>query len=196
MGLWSSAANNYGHNWKLQKDRARKRDNYRCQVCGRIEEGRSHHVHHKIPFRQFSSQEEANQLHNLITLCPSCHQRVETVVRLRSGLSGSAHVLYNIAPLHLMCDVRDLGVHSDPQSPLTEGDPAIVLFERIPAGIGFSQRLFEIHDTLLMNAHDLVRSCGCSEGCPSCIGPAGENGFGGKEETLSLLAMLVEESMN
>lgn len=191
-GLWSNSPINYGPNWTFQKDRARERDEYRCQVCGRQETGRAHHVHHKIPFRQFRSMYEANNLDNLITLCPSCHRRVETVVRLRSGLSGLAYVLYNIAPIFLMCDTRDLGVHSDPQSSLTGGDPAVVLFERIPAGIGFSQRLFEIHRQLIENAHDLVDACVCTDGCPSCVGPAGENGVGGKEETLSLLALLRE----
>jgi DEAD/DEAH box helicase domain-containing protein len=194
QGLWSNASNNYGPNWKKQRDLAHERDRNRCQVCNRIEGKQAHHVHHKIPFRQFSSMEAANQLDNLITLCPSCHRRVETVVRLRSGLSGMAHVLYNIAPIFLMCDARDLGVHSDPQSPLTEGKPTVVLYERIPAGIGFSQRLYEIHGQLISNAHDLVKSCVCNDGCPSCVGPAGENGLGGKQETLSLLSLLIDDN--
>ncbi|MBK5107349.1 MAG: DEAD/DEAH box helicase [Anaerolineales bacterium] len=192
QGMWSNAPNNYGPNWKQQRDLTRERDGFRCQVCNRIEENQVHHVHHKIPFRQFASIGEANRLDNLITLCPSCHRRVETVVRLRSGLSGMGHVLYNIAPIFLMCDVRDLGVHSDPQSPLTDGEPAIVIYERVPAGIGFSQRLFNIHHELMSNAHDLVRFCSCKDGCPSCVGPAGENGYGGKQETLSLLSLLIE----
>ena len=192
QGMWSNAPNKYGPHWKKLRDLTRERDGYRCQVCSRLEENQAHHVHHKIPFRQFRSIEEANQLSNLITLCPSCHRRVETVVRLRSGLSGLAHVLYNIAPIFLMCDARDLGVHSDPQSPLTDGDPTIVIFERVPAGIGFSQKLFEIHNQLIQNCLDLVRLCSCKDGCPSCVGPAGENGQGGKQETLSLLSLLVE----
>jgi DEAD/DEAH box helicase domain-containing protein len=191
VGLWSNAPNNYGPRWNKQKEKARMRDDYRCQVCGRQEGATAHHVHHKTPFRQFNSIDEANQLENLVTLCPSCHRKVESAVRLRSGLSGLAHVLYNIAPIYLMCDVRDLGVHSDPQSPLTEGNPSIVLFERVPAGIGFSQRLFEIHHQLLTNAHKLVNSCICSDGCPSCVGPAGEKGIGGKKETQALLDILV-----
>jgi DEAD/DEAH box helicase domain-containing protein len=89
-----------------------------------------------------------------------------------------------------MCDVRDLGVYSDPQSPLADGNPAIVLYERIPAGIGFSQRLFEVHDSLITSAYGLVSKCSCIDGCPSCVGPAGENGIGGKQETLALITVL------
>jgi DEAD/DEAH box helicase domain-containing protein len=91
-----------------------------------------------------------------------------------------------------MCDSRDLGVHSDPQSPLTGGDPAIVIYERIPAGIGFSQQLFDLHQELIGNALKLVKHCTCKDGCPSCVGPAGESGFGGKQETLALLSRMVE----
>ncbi|MFC1922403.1 DEAD/DEAH box helicase [Chloroflexota bacterium] len=189
-GLWSNDPNNYGASWANQRDRARARDDYRCQVCGTAEQDRAHHVHHKSPFRQFDSPIIANHLSNLVTLCPSCHRRVETAVRLRSGLSGLAFVLNHIAPIFLMCDVRDLGVYSDPQSPLANGNPAIVLYERIPAGIGFSQRLFEVHDSLIASAYGLVSKCSCNDGCPSCIGPAGENGIGGKQETLALITVL------
>lgn len=194
QGFWSSAPNYYGSSWKRQRDRTRERDNYTCQACFQPEGNQAYHVHHKIPFRQFDSPDEANRLENLITLCPSCHHRAETAVRLRSGLSGLAHVLYNIAPIFLMCDVRDLGVHSDPQSSLADGKPTIVIFERVPAGIGFSQRLFETHQELILNAYKLVKSCPCTDGCPSCVGPAGENGVGGKLETISLLSLLIDEN--
>ncbi|GAG46576.1 unnamed protein product, partial [marine sediment metagenome] len=32
--------------------------------------------------------------------------------------------------------------------------------------------------------------CECAEGCPSCVGPAGEGGLGGKRETLAILEAL------
>jgi DEAD/DEAH box helicase domain-containing protein len=159
-------------------------------LCGSPEQGRSHDIHHKIPFRAFQNAEEANQLHNLITLCPACHHRVETSIRMRSGLAGLGYALGNLAPLFVMCDNRDLGVHSDPQSSLAEGKPAIVLFDRIPAGIGLSEKLFELHDDLILRSFELVKQCECSDGCPSCVGPAGENGVGGKKETLALLESL------
>jgi DEAD/DEAH box helicase domain-containing protein len=190
-GLWTNDPNQYGPNWEVQKAQVRSRDGYRCQVCGIAEEGRAHDVHHKIPFRTFSSYEQANLLHNLVTLCPACHRRVETAVRMRSGLSGVSYAIENLAPFFLMCDTRDLGVHSDPSSPLAEGRPAIVIFDRVPAGIGFSQRLFEIHAELIRQAYELVFRCECTDGCPSCVGPAGENGVGGKQEALALLSELI-----
>ena len=137
------------------------------------------------------SYERANRMENLITLCPNCHHRAETAVRVRSGLAGLAFVLGHLAPLFLMCDSRDLGVHADPQSPLCDGQPAVVIYDQVPAGIGLSQHLFSIHDELLMRAQELVMTCECLDGCPSCVGPGGELGTGGKQETLAILSELV-----
>lgn len=209
QGLWTNDLNDYGPNWSAQRDLVRERDGYRCQHCGLPEgdgvlssskgrvlsssKGRTHHVHHKIPFRAFASHEQANQLSNLVTLCPRCHRRAETAVRIRSGLAGLAFALSHLAPLFLMCDARDIGVHSDPKSPLAEGQPAVVIYDQVPAGVGFSQRLFEIHDELMASAHDLVATCECADGCPSCVGPAGEDGYGGKREARALLEALSEK---
>ncbi|MDD5368530.1 MAG: DEAD/DEAH box helicase, partial [Anaerolineaceae bacterium] len=190
QGLWTNDANNYGPNWPSQRDRARQRDQYRCQICGIAEVGRSHHVHHKTPFRTFASYEHANQLDNLVTLCPTCHRLAEQAVRMRSGLAGLAYILGQLAPLFLMCDSRDLGVHSDPQSQIAEGLPALVIYDEAPAGIGLSEKLFDVHDELIFRAVELVNECKCTEGCPSCTGPAGEAGEGGKQETMAILELL------
>jgi DEAD/DEAH box helicase domain-containing protein len=196
-GLWRGDPNEYGPHWGRQRDLARARDDYRCQACGLPEQGRAHDVHHKTPFRSFRDEtsqidyHSANRLDNLVTLCPSCHRRAETAVRVRSGLAGLAFTLGHLAPLFLMCDTRDLGVHSDPQSPLADGQPTVVLYDQVPAGVGFSQRLYELHDELMYRASELVTNCDCSDGCPSCVGPGGENGAGGKKETLAILKALI-----
>lgn len=193
QGLWRNDPNEYGPNWRDQRDRIRERDSFRCQVCGITEQDRAHEVHHIVPYRTLNSYEQANQLSNLITLCSDCHRRVETVVRVRSGLAGLSFVFSHLAPLFLMCDTGDLGVHSDPQSPLGGGQPTVVIYDEIPAGIGFSQRLYEIHDELVRRASELVQTCPCSDGCPSCVGPGGENGLGGKQETLAILQAMQSE---
>ena len=90
-----------------------------------------------------------------------------------------------------MCDTRDLGIHTDPQSPITAKQPVVVIYDQAPGGIGLSQRLFEIHPDLVGSARELVAGCGCSDGCPSCVGPGGENGMGSKRETLAILDALV-----
>jgi DEAD/DEAH box helicase domain-containing protein len=84
-----------------------------------------------------------------------------------------------------------VGVHADPQSPLAGGNPVVILYDSVPAGIGFSQRLFDLHAELMQRACELVAACACADGCPSCVGPAGEAGVGGKREAQALLQALV-----
>lgn len=65
----------YGSNWYSQRHRTLERDNYACQVCGI--KNKSSDVHHLKSIRTFSNLEDANTLNNLITLCHSCHIKVE-----------------------------------------------------------------------------------------------------------------------
>ncbi len=193
-GLWRNDPNTYGADWPRLRDAIRARDGYRCQVCGAPETDRAHDVHHITPFRLFSSPAEANRPENLVTLCRACHRRAEAAVRVRSGLSGLAYVLHHLAPLLLMCDVADLGVHADPNSPLGGGQPSVVIHETVPGGVGFAPRLFEQHAALLAMARERVRHCDCSDGCPSCTGPGGPEGIGARAETLAILNHLLEQA--
>ena len=79
-----------GANWEIQAKLARERDAFACQVCGVTEEelGRQLDVHHKIPYRSFKSNIEANRLENLVSVCPSCHSRLEAQLRRELPLFG------------------------------------------------------------------------------------------------------------
>ncbi len=190
VSLWTGSPNNYGNNWDQQRALARQRDGYVCQNCGRPENGIAHHVHHKIPFRQFTSFITANQLDNLVTLCPTCHRQAEMLVRMRSGMSGLAYVLGHLASLFIMCDPNDLGAHFLPESNLAEDQPVVILYDNVPAGIGLSENIYRIHAELMKAALELVSDCTCQDGCPSCVGVSGENVAGGKQETLAILHLL------
>jgi len=77
---WSGGTvNYYGPNWGEQREKARQRDDYTCQRCGiqKPENGSEITVHHKTPIREFDDYEQANRLENLISLCRSCHGKVE-----------------------------------------------------------------------------------------------------------------------
>jgi DEAD/DEAH box helicase domain-containing protein len=196
-GLWTNTPNDYGPGWAQIRERVRARDGYKCQMCGRPESNRQHDVHHKLPFRMFRDEsgkilrDRANQLDNLVTLCPECHKKAESAVHVRSGLAGLSYVLGNLAPLFLMCDPADLGAHIEPAGTADFPQPAVVLYDLVPAGIGFSQKLYELHDELIRSAMELVEQCACLDGCPSCVGPGGESGMGGKRETMAVLKELV-----
>ena len=181
MNLWQSDPNDYGPTWSEQRNKARARDGYRCTLCGALEKpGHQHDVHHIRPFRSFGyvpgvneNDKLANRLENLRTLCRSCHRKVERSQRLRSGLSGLAYLLGNLAPLHLMCDPSDLGTLVDHDNEHT-GLPTIMVYDQAPAGIGLAERLFDLQPQVLSAALDVVASCGCQRGCPACVGPVSE----------------------
>ncbi|MFM8427051.1 MAG: helicase-related protein, partial [Chloroflexota bacterium] len=50
-GLWTNDPNDYGPDWQKIRLAVRKRDQFKCQVCGAAETNREHDVHHKTPFR-------------------------------------------------------------------------------------------------------------------------------------------------
>ena len=89
-----------------------------------------------------------------------------------------------------MCDEKDLGTFTDPQAKLADMQPSVVIYDQFPGGIGLSESLYKHDDELINSAIELVKQCACAEGCPSCVGPAGENGVGGKEPTLAIIELL------
>ena len=96
----------------------------------------------------------------------------------------------NIAPLYLMCDPRDLGTVVEVRSRQT-GGPAITLYDRLPEGLGLSERLYDLHGDLLSAARELIEGCACHDGCPVCVGPTGPGGAEVKTLTLQLLEALL-----
>ena len=127
-------------------------------------------------------------------------------------MNGLAHALQAIATLLVMCDGRDLGVsvgenrieksqESETVTPETRTakpgprvatlfEPNIYLYDRYPGGVGFSEPLFRMSESLLENTRRLIENCPCPSGCPSCVGPVGEIGEKGKEVALAILKEL------
>jgi DEAD/DEAH box helicase domain-containing protein len=125
----------------------------------------------------------------------------------QAGLFGLLRALESMACLLLMCDARDLGtaIGERPPSPGIQPDwqapadvahsaneapdyfePNLYLYDAYPGGIGFSEPLFEMQAELLRKTQELISSCPCENGCPSCMGPADQSQFA-KEVALKIL---------
>ena len=193
LALWNSDPNNYGSGWPALRQKILMRDQYKCAACHQTFTAGELHVHHIQPFKTFVDPLQANAPSNLVTLCHKCHAVVETRVRVISGMAGARHALRNIAPLLIMCDDADISMLSEPKSILNNGQPAILVYDTIPGGVGLSNQLFEDHRFWLERAAEMIGECPCEDGCPACVGPFGEDGYGSKRESLALLKGLLNE---
>jgi DEAD/DEAH box helicase domain-containing protein len=69
-------------------------------------------------------------------------------------------------------------------------EPNIYLYDKYPGGVGLSEPLFRMSQSLLEKTQKLIADCPCASGCPSCVGPIGEVGEKGKEVALEILRRL------
>jgi DEAD/DEAH box helicase domain-containing protein len=70
-------------------------------------------------------------------------------------------------------------------------EPNIYLYDKYPGGVGLSEPLFRMCDSLLDKTRRLIAECPCPAGCPSCVGPAGEVGEKGKQVALEILERII-----
>lgn len=105
---------------------------------------------------------------------------------IQSGLMGLCNVITNIAPIYLMCDPRDVRGVFQVKSPFTDM-PTIFIYDNHPGGVGLSERLYECHTEILKTSRDIIRNCGCENGCPSCVGPVNEVGLNSKGAALRII---------
>ena len=89
-----------------------------------------------------------------------------------AALLGVGQLLRHVAPLLLMSEPADLQLAIQVKSPHT-GEPTLFLWESVPGGVGFSQRLFDVGAQLLDLAREVIEGCACLEGCPRLRRPAG-----------------------
>jgi DEAD/DEAH box helicase domain-containing protein len=104
------------------------------------------------------------------------------------GLAGIGHALHRVVALRLMCDPRDLAIAV--QAAPACDRLALYLYDAHAGGVGLSSRAFGAVTDLLEDAGRLVSGCPCADGCPSCVGPRGEDDPPVKTLIMTLLGAL------
>lgn len=84
------------------------------------------------------------------------------------ALHALEHASIAMLPLLALCDRADIGGLSTPRHPDTDR-PQVFIYDAFPGGVGIAERGFEELLTLWRAALELVRTCPCEEGCPSCV---------------------------
>jgi DEAD/DEAH box helicase domain-containing protein len=132
-----------------------------------------------------------------------------TLSERQNGIWGLLYALGSIATLLLMCDRRDLGTALEERPPSAASEinwedfaaprtsavteffePNLYLYDAYPGGIGFSEPLYRISNLLLERTRELISACPCENGCPSCVGPAGDRSQRTKNVALAMLGRL------
>lgn len=128
---------------------------------------------------------------------------------LVDGLRGLTYLLHHLAPIFLLCDIRDLGswlgdlTPAGPAKVATPGSararlieaaefiPTLYFYDSHPAGIGLAEGIFRVLPDLLRRARAILATCPCRWGCPSCVGPVNEVGRRAKAIASAIAARLV-----
>ena len=84
------------------------------------------------------------------------------------ALHATEHAAIGILPLFAICDRWDVGGISTPHLPET-GASTIVVYDGYPGGAGVAELGFEAADRHLAATLDVIESCPCADGCPSCV---------------------------
>lgn len=107
---------------------------------------------------------------------------------LSDGLKAVANLLENVVPIWVMTDPKDLRTVPMLRSPFSS-KPTVYVYEHTPGGVGYSRKLFNLHNDVLKAALEVVEQCGCQSGCPSCVGPVLEVGEHGKKSASQILRL-------
>jgi DEAD/DEAH box helicase domain-containing protein len=102
------------------------------------------------------------------TIPSSITSHLPVTFDLAGGLHAIEHAMIAVAPLHAMCDPRDLGGVSMLQHRDTL-EPTIFVYDGYRGGIGLSEKLYTLLPELLVTTLNLIQDCTCKDGCPSCI---------------------------
>jgi DEAD/DEAH box helicase domain-containing protein len=98
---------------------------------------------------------------SLAALPPESH--AGTIARLGT-------VIKNVAPVFLLCEPRDIGIAERIRDPHF-GAPCLYVYDSYPGGSGLAEAFVRAAPQVLDAALELVSTCPCEEGCPSCVGP-------------------------
>jgi DEAD/DEAH box helicase domain-containing protein len=87
---------------------------------------------------------------------------------LPGALHAAEHAAIGILPLFTICDRWDVGGLSTAH--LTDtGAATIVIYDAYPGGAGVAELGYEAADRHLAATLDVIETCECSDGCPSCV---------------------------
>lgn len=111
-------------------------------------------------------------------------------LNLGGAVQALSSALASAAPLHVMCDPRDIRSVPMVKSPFAQ-KPTLYLYDYYPGGVGIAKKVYEMQERIWRSVLALIQECPCEKGCPSCVGPPVDVGSSGKRSALMILNELV-----
>ncbi|GAA1816807.1 DEAD/DEAH box helicase [Nesterenkonia flava] len=90
------------------------------------------------------------------------------VEHIPGALHAAEHAMIGLLPLLTSSDRWDIGGVSTALHRDTE-KPTIFVYDGHPGGAGFAERGFELAAEWVRTTAATIASCGCEQGCPSCV---------------------------
>jgi len=84
------------------------------------------------------------------------------------SLHAAEHALIALMPLVTPCDRKDIGGVSYLHNAQTH-QATIFIYDGYPGGAGFSEAAFEQLEEFIARTAEMIKSCQCKDGCPSCV---------------------------
>ncbi len=81
-------------------------------------------------------------------------------------LFGFEQIMRVGSPFVIPCDRHDLGTLSTIKPPFT-----VYVYETVPGGIGVAEKALDLWPEVVRTGIRIAESCGCRDGCPSCLVP-------------------------
>jgi DEAD/DEAH box helicase domain-containing protein len=85
------------------------------------------------------------------------------------GIHAIEHAMIAMYPLHLLADRNDIGGVSTPQHADLQNMAGIFIYDGHEGGVGYAEKGFEKINDILRVTLKAIKSCECTDGCPSCI---------------------------
>ena len=98
------------------------------------------------------------------TLPPALTRHLETLGDFAGGIHAAEHAMISL----FLCDRRDIGGLSTPIHPHTDRS-TIFIYDGYPGGVGLAKNGYETIGDLASRTLEMLRSCGCADGCPACV---------------------------
>lgn len=83
-------------------------------------------------------------------------------------IDGLVFALVNAASIRTMASYGDIGGTIFCLG--NQHKTAMLIYDKYNGGLGFSQKIYEVLEDVILDAIKIVDSCPCEKGCPSCVG--------------------------